>query len=168
MAMWRRRRNFLPFCDEELMWNEELWDGRIMGWRMEMKNLLWNEWKNCGMKNWLWGCEYCGTEAYGEGLCFGGLCFGELWDGELWDEELWDGRIVGFQIFGMKNCGWRIMGFWNCDGRIVGWRIVRWKNCGIKSCRTEELWDGRIVEWKNCGIGILRNGRIVGWKICVM
>ena len=40
---------------------------------------------------------------------------------------------------------------------------MRWKNCGIKSCRTEELWDGRIVEWKNCGIGIIEE-----WKNCGM
>ena len=49
-------------CDEELIWNEELWDGRIMGRRriMGWKNYgmeeLWDEefiveWKNCAMKN---------------------------------------------------------------------------------------------------------------------
>ena len=74
-------------CDEELIWNEELWDGRIMGRRriMGWKNYgmeeLWDEefiveWKNCAMKNWLWG----------------------LWDGGL----RW--RIVGWRIV-----GWRIV-----------------------------------------------------------
>ena len=97
---------------EELWDEEELWDGRIMGWRIYcgMEELCNEELvvgivgrrlavENCGMED----CEmkYYGMEESWDGELSGWkIVVEELWDfgiamDELWDEELCDGRIVG-------------------------------------------------------------------------